>query len=55
MKRELRQIHMLNTYDPKLALEVTVEEKGNAIPSLMFLTEKQEGTIKAQNCADGRF
>ena len=30
------------------------EEKQKAIVSLMFLTEKQDGSIKAQACADGQ-
>ena len=33
---------------------MTSEEKKNAVQSLMFLTEKQCGKIKARKCADGR-
>ena len=54
VQKELKQIHDLNAYKPLVASKLTSEEKKNAVPSLMFLTEKQYGKIKARKCADGR-
>ena len=34
--------------------QLSADQKKKAIASLMFLTEKQDGTIKARQCTDGR-
>ena len=36
------------------ANKLSEKEKKNAIASLIFLTEKRDGMIKARQCADGR-
>ena len=52
-QKELKQIHNLNAYTPLDTTKHTNEEKRKAVPSLMFLKEKQCRRIKAQKCADG--
>ena len=54
MQKELKQLHDLETFEPLEASSLTKVEKKNAIASLMSLTKKRDGTIKAQACADGR-
>ena len=52
-KKELKQLHHVEIFQPIDPDKLTNEEKEKAIASLMFLTEKQDGTIKARACADG--
>ena len=52
--KELKQIHDRKVLDPKYANELTDEQKMAALKYLMFLKEKQDGTVKGRGCADGR-
>ena len=49
--QQLKQIHYLQTFIPMDADPLTEEKK--ATPSLMFLTRKICGTVKANECANG--
>ena len=53
VEKELRQINNLETYIPKMASELTWEEKRKALESLLFITEKRNGNIKARQVRDG--
>ena len=44
----------MTTLEPVGVNKLTEEENQKAIASLMFLTEKQDRTIKAYACADGQ-
>ena len=46
--KELTQIHKLETYEPIMASYLSWEEK-----SLLFITEKRNGDIKARKVANG--
>ena len=50
--KELTQIHELETYGPIMASDLSWEEKKNALESLLFITEKRNGDIKARKVAD---
>ena len=52
--KELTQIHELETYEPILASDLSLEENNNALDYLLFITEKRNGDIKARKVADGR-
>ena len=52
-KKELKQLHDMEMFQPIDPDILTVEKKQKAIASLMFLTENRDGTIKAHACADG--
>ena len=52
-KKELKQLHDPATIVPVDPKDITGEDKHKAIASLMFLTAKHDGSIKAQACADG--
>jgi len=51
--RELTQINEFETYVPLKASELSWEEKKKALESLIFVTEKRNGDIKARKVADG--
>ena len=51
--KELKQIDSFETYEPLKASDLSWEEKKQALSSLLFVTEKRNGDIKAQNVADG--
>ena len=51
--KELTQIHELETYEPIMASDLSWEEKKKALESLLFITEKRNGDIKARKVADG--
>ena len=51
--KELKQIHSFETYEPLKASDLSWEEKKQALNSLLFVTEKRNGDIKARNVADG--
>ena len=51
--KELRQIRSFEMYEPLEASNLTWEEKKEALNSLLFVTEKRNGDIKARNVADG--
>ena len=52
--KELKQIHEMNALIPLNAEDLSEEVKKKAMASLIFLTEKRDGSIKARQCADGR-
>jgi hypothetical protein len=54
VSKELLQLHMRDTFKPQDAEERSTNQKKGALESLMFLKEKQDGTIKGRTCADGR-
>ena len=45
--KELTQIHDMGTYTPMDPDEMTAEQKRQAMRSLMLITEKRDGRIKA--------
>ena len=47
-------MHLLQAFSPLDATKLSGEEKSKAISSLMFITEKRDGTIKARACAVGQ-
>ena len=51
--KELTQIHELETYKPIMASDMSWEENNKALESLLFITEKRNGNIKARKVADG--
>ena len=53
-QKESQQLHDMETFEPVDPKILTYEEKRKAIASLMFLTEKRDGSIKAWACADGQ-
>ncbi len=52
--KELTQIHDMGTYTPIDPYKMTKDQKRLATRSLMLITEKRDGRIKAQGVADGR-
>jgi len=53
VSKELSQFHTLQCFFPRDARTLSREERRNALSSLMFLTEKRTGEVKARACADG--
>ena len=51
--KEIGQLHERNCFEPVQANESTFEQRKKVLESLMFLTEKRDGTVKARQCADG--
>jgi hypothetical protein len=51
--KELSQMHDMVVYTPVHAHELTREQKHQALESLIFLTKKRCGRIKARACANG--
>ena len=51
--KELSQIHDFETYVPLHAKDLSWDEKKKALESLIFITEKRNGDIKARKVADG--
>jgi len=54
LMKELRQFHMLECFTPVDPTTLTRDQRRNVLASLMFLTEKRTGEVKARGCADGR-
>lgn len=52
--KELNQFNMLNTFTPVDPTTLTYEQRRAALASLIFLTEKRDGQIKARACANGK-
>jgi hypothetical protein len=50
--KEMKQLHNRVVFEPILIAEMTPLEQKRAMESLIFLTEKRDGTIKAQTCAN---
>lgn len=51
--KELSQLHTLNCFRPQDPRTLTRDDRRNALTSLMFLTEKRTGEVKARACANG--
>ena len=51
--KELQQLHDMVTYLPQDPKKLTRQDKQRALQSLIFLTRKRCGRIKARACADG--
>ena len=52
-KTEMEQLHMRNCFVPRKVNEMTSEQRKKALESLLFVTEKRDGRIKARHCANG--
>lgn len=52
--KELLQLHMEDAFAPQSADEMSVQQKKEALESLMFLKEKRDGRIKRRACSDER-
>jgi hypothetical protein len=50
--KELTQLHVMDTWTVMDPTKLTREERMQALSSLLFLKEKQTGTIKGQACID---
>ena len=48
---ELHKIHDMNTYDPMDASKLSYQERKYALASMLFITEKRNGDVKARNVA----
>lgn len=53
IRKELTQFHTLKCFAPKDPKTLSREERRNALSSLIFLTEKNNGEVKARTCANG--
>ena len=53
VNKELAQLHNREVFKPIKLSELSKEEKDKAMSSLIFLTQKRDGTIKARACANG--
>ncbi len=51
--KELTQFHTMNVFRPMNPKKLTREDRRKALSSLMFLTEKRSGEVKARTCANG--
>ena len=51
--KEMQQLHDRECFKPIAIETLTQTERKRALESLIFLTEKKDGTIKARHCADG--
>jgi hypothetical protein len=54
VSKELKQLHMIETFTPQHSNDLSDSQKQKALESLMFLEEKRDGTIKGRACGDGR-
>ena len=53
VQKEIKQIHVLETYEPMIASDMSWEDNKKASESLLFITEKRSGDIKARKVDDG--
>ena len=51
--KEMKQLHDRKAFQPVHKSSLKQTEKSRALESLIFLTEKRDGTIKARHCANG--
>ena len=52
-KAEMKQIHMCDSFKPKHYHKLTQTQKARMVESLIFLKEKNDGTLKAQMVLGG--
>ena len=50
---EMEQLHKCDCWKPRKIEELSTSQKRNALESLLFLTEKPDGRVKARHCANG--
>ena len=53
VEKELSQINEMEAYEPLMASDLTWQDKKDALRSLLMITEKRNGNIKARQVADG--
>jgi hypothetical protein len=53
VSKELKQLHMRDTFAPQNSEELSDEQKRGALESLVFLKEKRDRSVKGRACADG--
>jgi hypothetical protein len=51
--KELTQLHVMDTWTPMAAHELSREQRMRALSSLLFLKEKRTGDIKGRACING--
>jgi hypothetical protein len=51
--KELSQLHTMNCFLPCDPRSLSRDDRRNALSSLMFITEKRTGEVKARACANG--
>ena len=51
--KEMKQLHHRKVFKPNMSSELTTQERKRAMESLIFLTEKRDGRVKARACANG--
>jgi hypothetical protein len=51
--KEMKQLHERRCFQPVQKESLTSTERKRALESLIFLTEKKDGSIKARHCANG--
>ena len=51
--KEIQKIHDMNTYKPVDAFKMSYQERKDALVSILFITEKRNGDVKARNVAIG--
>ena len=51
--KEMKQLHDRVCFQPINPSNMTTTERKRAMESLIFLTEKRDGTVKARTCANG--
>ena len=51
---EVEQLHKRGCFSPVDVKKLSKEERGRVLESLIFLTQKRDGSAKARACVDGR-
>jgi hypothetical protein len=51
--KEMQQLHVRECFKPIAIGTLTKIERKRALESLIFLSEKKDGTVKARHCEDG--
>jgi hypothetical protein len=54
ISKELKQLHMKDSFGPQNSEELSEEQKRGALESLMFLKKKRDGSVKGRACAGVR-
>ena len=54
MQKELRQMHLRDSFIPKHKKDLTDQQWKNKCEAVNLIKEKSDGTIKGRCCADGR-
>ena len=52
-RKEMKQLHDRKVFKPIMSSELTTQERKRVMESLIFLTEKRDGRVKARTCANG--